>query len=155
MRQPLTSGKTLQFCRCFYFKHKGDNIQETKKHTYDIPQWIRKTIGNIIYEVLVHFSQFSTESAYGKLKRNIINDCVSGKNYPNDEKVLDILLNLDLSTIQNISFFNLLWIKQSLYEELGRYKFRRIILYKITLNMYKEIFLCFINITILLQLLTT
>lgn len=57
-------------------------MQETQNLTTNTPQQIRKTIGNTTYEVSVHFSQSSTESAHDKLKRIIINDCISGKNSP-------------------------------------------------------------------------
>ena len=61
-------------------------MQQTQNHT-NTPQQIRKTIGNTTYEISVHFSQSSTESAHDKLKRIIINDCISGEICLNDEKV--------------------------------------------------------------------
>ena len=43
------------------------------------PPCIKRTIGNTTYEVLLHFSKTSTESAHDKLKRIIINDCTNPK----------------------------------------------------------------------------
>ena len=51
-----------------------------------------KTIGKTTNLVTCHFSETSRETLQDKLKRIIINDCISGKNCLNDEKVLDILL---------------------------------------------------------------
>lgn len=43
------------------------------------PPCIKRTIGNTTYEVSLHFSNTSTESAHDKLKRIIISDCTNPK----------------------------------------------------------------------------
>lgn len=43
------------------------------------PPSIKRTIGNTTYEVSLHFSKTSTESAYDKLKRIIINEYANSK----------------------------------------------------------------------------
>ncbi len=54
-------------------------MQKTDNTTANTPQRVRKTIGKTTYEVSLHFSKTSTESAHDKLKRIIINDCTNPK----------------------------------------------------------------------------
>lgn len=66
-------------------------MKKVENQTSNAAQHMRKKIGNTNYEILVRFSKSSTESAYDKLKRIIINDCINGEKCLNDEKVLDKL----------------------------------------------------------------
>lgn len=50
-------------------------MQKQKNDAINVQQTFRRTLGKTTYEVSLYFSRTSTESAYDKLKRIIINDC--------------------------------------------------------------------------------
>ena len=54
---------------------------ETKQTEEHKPHLV-KTIGKTTYLVTCHFSETSKETLQDKLKRIIINDCISGKKLP-------------------------------------------------------------------------
>lgn len=53
-------------------------MQKKNHATVDTPQRIKK-IGKASYDVSLYFSKTSTETAYDKLKRIIVDDCIYKK----------------------------------------------------------------------------
>lgn len=51
-------------------------MQKKNDSTVGTPRRIRKKIGKASYDVSLYFSKTSTETAYDKLKRIIVNDCI-------------------------------------------------------------------------------